>query len=253
LQLSVGKRVLFGAIIAFAGVSVRRKAALYNGSSCGVAAAAAAVDNAGFAVGICAVGVGVGVGDGDDDGVGDGVGASASASLAIISKPLLLRRVGGTGLLLPLKLSALELSCYRTHEKKFRYFLADNGNSRHPPTYHNFSQSPAAHGSSQHPLPSPPFLLSLAAHGNTLPLTHSCHFLAGKGSSRQHFPSPHFCHFLAAYGISRDPLSSPHFRHFLAAQGSFSSLHISANFWQPTAASPLSPFPQLSGSLRHIV
>ena len=66
----------------------RRKAALYSGSSCGVAADATAVDNAGSVVGICAVGVGVG--DGDGVGVGDGAGDGDGAILAIASLPLLL-------------------------------------------------------------------------------------------------------------------------------------------------------------------
>ena len=73
---------------------------LYSGSSCGVAAPAAAVDNAGFAVGICAAGVG----DGDGVGVGDGYGADAGSFLEIASLPLLLAKGGGTGLLLPLNL-----------------------------------------------------------------------------------------------------------------------------------------------------
>ncbi len=61
---------------------------LYSGSSCGVAAAAAAVDNAGSADGIRAAGVVVG--DDDGVGVGDGYGAGAGAILAIASLPLCL-------------------------------------------------------------------------------------------------------------------------------------------------------------------
>ena len=69
-----------------------------------VAAAGAAVDDAGSAGDVCAAGFGVGVGDGDDVAVGDGDGASAEDILAIDSLPLLLGKGGGTGLLLPLNL-----------------------------------------------------------------------------------------------------------------------------------------------------
>ena len=64
-----------------------------SGSSCGdggVGVDVVVVEDAGFAAGACAAGV--------------GVDARAGASLAIASLPLLLGRVGGTGLLLPLNL-----------------------------------------------------------------------------------------------------------------------------------------------------